>query len=111
MTIDHLRKMHAHYQEKFMKQQQHVEGLRNEHQSTIALLNTRTKELRAAQVYLTKADAVSDADVCQMVMNLNSEVFQIAASIADMYDSFAQVDPFIERPKVDRPPTVWIDGW
>ncbi|KAH9933536.1 hypothetical protein B0H21DRAFT_699472 [Amylocystis lapponica] len=60
-------------------------ALQNEHQSTRALLKTRTDELRAAQVYLSRADAVSDADVCRILRDLNAEIFQTAASIADIY--------------------------
>ncbi|KAH9940113.1 uncharacterized protein BXZ73DRAFT_43126, partial [Epithele typhae] len=54
---------------------------------TAALLETRSTELRAAQVFLTRADDVPDSDVVRLVENLNASVFQIAAAIADTFQS------------------------
>ncbi|KAH9933532.1 hypothetical protein B0H21DRAFT_813604 [Amylocystis lapponica] len=58
-------------------------ALRSERDNANMLLKTRTEELRAAEVYLTKTDAVSDADVRRMVESLNAEIYQSAALIAD----------------------------
>ncbi|KAH9933534.1 hypothetical protein B0H21DRAFT_699480 [Amylocystis lapponica] len=60
-------------------------ALRNERDDAQALLKTRTEELRAAQVYLTKTDGISEGDVRRMVEGLNAEIFQNAAMIADAY--------------------------
>ena len=51
-----------------------------EHQQTIALLDVRTAELKGAQVFLTKADQFSGADVIKSVEELNGEIMQTAAS-------------------------------
>ena len=60
-----------------------IARLRAELDRTRTLLKVRTEELRAAEVFLTRADAVSDADVRRMVEALNAEIFQTSAHIAD----------------------------
>lgn len=60
-----------------------LKSLRREHLKTVALLQSRTTELQEAQVFLTKADTHSDADIVRMVEHIHSEMFQISAQIAD----------------------------
>ena len=48
-----------------------------------ALLTVRSAELRDAQQYLGKVDAVSYADVKRMVEAMNSQIFQLAAQVVD----------------------------
>ncbi|KAK0196217.1 hypothetical protein F5146DRAFT_922862 [Armillaria mellea] len=55
------------------------------HEQTRVLLRTRTEELRAAQVYLDRADQSSGADVINMIDALNSEIFQTAATVAEAF--------------------------
>ncbi|OCH89891.1 hypothetical protein OBBRIDRAFT_888123 [Obba rivulosa] len=50
-----------------------------------SLLESRTSELRAAQVYLSKADAFSDADVQERLETLSANIFQCAAQLADTF--------------------------
>lgn len=50
------------------------------------LLNERTTELSAAQVFLTKVDAVSEADVVGMVENLNTLITSASGAISDAWD-------------------------
>ncbi|KAK0471596.1 hypothetical protein IW261DRAFT_835651 [Armillaria novae-zelandiae] len=50
------------------------------------LLDTRGKELRVTQMFLTKADTYSFAEIKNMVEGLNSEVLQIAAMMVDEFD-------------------------
>lgn len=47
------------------------------------LLETRTRELQDAQAYLTMVDTVPTAEIVSMVEDLNSDIFQTAATIAD----------------------------
>jgi hypothetical protein len=56
-----------------------------QHSQTIALLDTRTAELKGAQAFLTKADSTSGADVVRMVEGLNAEIHQTAAFMADHF--------------------------
>ncbi|KAK0485509.1 hypothetical protein EDD18DRAFT_1111459 [Armillaria luteobubalina] len=49
------------------------------------LLRTWMEELRAAQVYLIRADQSSGVDVINMIDALNSEVFQTAAMVAEAF--------------------------
>ena len=57
--------------------------LRHTHAETLALLETRTKELTVAQQFLTTADSIPGADVIRMTAKLNSEITQYTASLAD----------------------------
>lgn len=50
------------------------------------LLETRTRELKGAQVFLTTADAVSGAEVISHVDALNAEILQTCAFISDSFD-------------------------
>jgi hypothetical protein len=54
------------------------------------LLNERTTELNAAQVFLTKVDAVSEAEVVGMVDNINTLICSASGALSDTWD---QQDP------------------
>ncbi|KAI0824347.1 hypothetical protein BC628DRAFT_1420092 [Trametes gibbosa] len=60
--------------------------LQDEKRSVLALLNTKSAELREAQTFLTKVDAVSDSEVLQLVERLNATIFQTCASVADAFE-------------------------
>ncbi|KAG5644299.1 hypothetical protein DXG03_008717 [Asterophora parasitica] len=60
--------------------------LGEKHAQTLALLEARTMELRGAEAFLTKADALSGADVISMLNTLNSEIYQTAAIVAESFD-------------------------
>ncbi|CDO71988.1 hypothetical protein BN946_scf184943.g23 [Trametes cinnabarina] len=53
--------------------------------ATLALLETKIRELHDAQTFLTKVDDVSDNDVVDLVERLNSRIHQTAANIADKF--------------------------
>ncbi|KAI0738320.1 hypothetical protein C8Q80DRAFT_1114088 [Daedaleopsis nitida] len=59
------------------------ERMESEQRKTLELLETRTAELKEAQEFLTKVDAVSATEVQNVVRHLNSEIFQTANRIAD----------------------------
>ena len=70
-----------------------LKNLRNElqhsqtkHDELTTLLEARTRELKAAQVYLTKADTLSGAEVIALLDALNVEILQTSAFISDSYD-------------------------
>lgn len=50
------------------------------------LLKERTTELNAAQAFLTKVDAVSEAEVVGMVDNLNTLICSASGSLSDAWD-------------------------
>ncbi|KAF8131993.1 hypothetical protein EV363DRAFT_1431287 [Boletus edulis] len=66
---------------------QHAQTKRDE---LTTLLEARTRELKAAQVYLTKADTLSGAEVIALVDAVNVEILQTAAFISDSYDFVRQ---------------------
>ena len=47
------------------------------------MLDIRAGELLAARAYLYKADPVSHADILAMLQRLNSQIYQLSASISD----------------------------
>lgn len=60
--------------------------IKTKHGQTIALLDTRTAELKGAQAFLTKADSASGADVVRMVEGLDAEILQMSAYVADHFE-------------------------
>ncbi|KAH7912710.1 hypothetical protein BJ138DRAFT_1003876 [Hygrophoropsis aurantiaca] len=63
-----------------------LQHLKLQHTELTSLLETRTRELKGAQAFLTKADSLSGADVIKLVEGLNSEILQTAAFISDSFD-------------------------
>lgn len=59
--------------------------IKAQHHQTVALLDTRTTELKSAEAFLSKADTMSGADVVRMVEGLNAEILQTAAYVADHF--------------------------
>lgn len=81
------------YRERIQRQEQEIQGLKiashhNEaaHSQTVALLETRTSELNVAQVFLTKADVFSGADIISIVEGLNADILETAAYMADTFN-------------------------
>lgn len=60
--------------------------VRTRHAQTLELLEARTLELKGAEAFLTKADALSGADVITMLNTLNSEIYQTAALVAESFE-------------------------
>jgi hypothetical protein len=54
-----------------------------QHQQTRQALELKASELRGAQIFLTKEDSLSGADVIAMVHALNAEILQMSAYMAD----------------------------
>ncbi|KAF9222353.1 hypothetical protein BS17DRAFT_783588 [Gyrodon lividus] len=59
---------------------------RTEHNALTTLLDARTRELKGAQAFLTKADTLSGAEVIALVEAINSEIMQTSAFISDSFD-------------------------
>ncbi|PIL34594.1 hypothetical protein GSI_03373 [Ganoderma sinense ZZ0214-1] len=57
----------------------------DELREAVALLDTKSAELRDAQAYLSRHDDVADAEVLRLVEGINSRIFQAAASITDAF--------------------------
>ena len=82
-----------------------IKNLRNElqhsqtkHDELTALLEARSRELKGAQVYLTKADTLSGAEVIALVDALNVEILQTSAFISDSFD-FARQPAYADEIK------------
>jgi hypothetical protein len=68
------------------EKQREVTGLLKENTQKTELLEARSLELTAAQAFLSKADTISEADVLQVVSDLNAQILQIAASLTGDWD-------------------------
>ena len=70
-------------------QNQNLEGelqkTKAEQRGSIELLRIRTAELKGAQAFLTKADVLSGAEVIKLVEELNEEILQTAAVMAESF--------------------------
>lgn len=64
-------------------QQQEIHVLREKLRDTSALLDTRNQELKVAKTFLSKEDPFSTSEVVQVVRDLNSEIMQTAAHLAE----------------------------
>lgn len=60
-----------------------LQRTRSEQKHLGELLEVRTNELKGAQTYLTKADQLSGAEVIKLVEELNGEIMQTAAIMAE----------------------------
>ena len=79
VAITELRETHSTCE----KQQQEINTLREKLRENSALLDARNRELKVAKTFLSKEDPLSTSDVVQSVRDLNSEIMQIAAYLAD----------------------------
>ena len=52
-----------------------------------ALLDTRTRELEVAQVFLTKQESFTEKEIIDQIEGLNYEIFQVAIVLSDEWES------------------------
>ncbi|KDQ59136.1 hypothetical protein JAAARDRAFT_192678 [Jaapia argillacea MUCL 33604] len=62
------------------------EDLVEKYNQTIALLETRTSELRVTQQFLTQTDTLAGSEVVRLVEDLNTDIFQIVATMMDRFE-------------------------
>jgi len=74
------------------------------------LSEVRGKELKGAQVFLTKADTLSTTDVVQKVNALNEEIFQAAALLGEMLQNTERTDRTQEQVTVAFEKAKWMLG-
>lgn len=79
--------------------QVHSQVFLKEHEKTKSLLNTRTRELKAAEKFLTKHDTSTNKEVVEKTEGLNYDVAQIAMGLADSILGEAQL---LEEEKIER---------
>jgi len=65
------------------KQQQQINHLREKLRDASALIDVRNQEVKVANAFLSKEDPVSASDVVRFVRDLNSEIMQTAAHLAE----------------------------
>ena len=65
------------------KQQQQINVLKGKLRQTSAFLEVRNQEAKVAKAFLSKEDPISASDVVQSVRDLNSEIMQTAAYLAE----------------------------
>jgi len=65
------------------KQQQQIDVLKGKLHHVSAFLEVRNQEAKVAKAFLSKEDPISASDVSQFVRDLNSEIMQTAAYLAE----------------------------
>ena len=75
-----------------------------------SLLEAKDKELKGAQVFLTKADTLSTTDVVHKVNALNEEIFQAAALLGEMLRNTERTDRTQEGVTVAFEKARWMLG-
>ena len=75
-----------------------------------SLLEAKDRELKGAQVFLTKADTLSTTDVVQKVNALNEEIFQSAALLGEMLWITERTDRTQEQVTVAFEKARWMLG-
>jgi hypothetical protein len=85
--IDSLKRGHqekdADYKGRMAVLDREIRGIQRQHQNTEELLAAKSSELKAAQTFLSKTDIISEFDVLQIVHDLNSQIMQVAATLAE----------------------------
>ena len=67
------------------------------------LLSERTAELNAAQTFLTRADAISEAEVVGMVENLNTLISSASGALSDTWDEREPMTGMLfDEPDIER---------
>ncbi|KZP25915.1 hypothetical protein FIBSPDRAFT_732978 [Athelia psychrophila] len=74
-------------------------SVRAQLESTLKLLDDRTRELKGAQPFLTKTDSLSGAEAIGLVQALNADIFQLAAFMSDSFQASTKKTPANEDPK------------
>jgi hypothetical protein len=76
---------HVHHLDTELKAVKHeLNAVKQQLSDAVNLSEVRGKELKGAQVFLTKADTLSVSDVVQKVTALNEEIFQMAAFLGEV---------------------------
>lgn len=79
-------KVSAVHQETLKKQDQHTRAMVDRLARTEELLATRSAELAVAQSFLSTADRLSEAEVLDIVRDLNENIFQVAANLGEEWE-------------------------
>ncbi|KAI0087335.1 hypothetical protein BDY19DRAFT_995033 [Irpex rosettiformis] len=79
-----------YYKDKYYK-------LRKEHESTSRTINDYAAELSSLRSFLSKTDTFDNATIRQTVQDLNGEIQQFAATVAETYHSELHIRPGARR--------------
>lgn len=71
-----------------------------------ALLDTRTRELEVAQVFLTKQESFTEKEIIDQIEGLNYEIFQVAIVLSDEWESEEEHETDGKRQDRDTAKTV-----
>ena len=76
------------HQETSEKQDQRIQAMGDRLARTKELLTVRSAELAGAQSFLSTTDRLSEAEVLDIVRDLNENVFQVAANLTEEWEKF-----------------------
>ncbi|KDQ52361.1 hypothetical protein JAAARDRAFT_198280 [Jaapia argillacea MUCL 33604] len=73
--------------QKIQDLEQEIQEREKAHTDLQSLYRQKTSDLRAAEQFLTRADPYSGSEITRLVKDLNNNIFQVAATIEDAFDS------------------------
>ena len=84
--IEELEQKVDFYQEDARRRTQHIWTMEERLKQTEELLVARSVELAGAQAFLSMADRLSEEEMCDIVRDLNENVYQIAVELAEEWE-------------------------
>ena len=85
---DELGRIHGLYQEDAQKRINHLRNKEERLKQTEELLRVRSVELAGAQSFLSTVDRLSEAEVLNIVRDLNEEICQVAIGLTEEWEKF-----------------------
>ncbi|KZP28390.1 hypothetical protein FIBSPDRAFT_729036 [Athelia psychrophila] len=70
-----------------------ITSVRVQLESTLSLLEDRTRQLQSARPFLAQKDSVSSAEAIGLVQALNADIFQLAAFMSDSFSAATNETP------------------
>ena len=94
--------MYVSYREAEETQTRKTRAMQTQLKQTEELLEARSAELSAAQVFLSTADRLSEMEVLSIVRDLNENIYQVAVGLTEEWE---KLDPSQATTRMDVDPT------
>ena len=94
------------YKEDLAKQDRRIKAMADELAQTKELLAVRSTELAGAQSFLSTKDRISEAEVLDIVRDLNENIFQVSANLTEEWEKLRS-----SQSKRHRISTEYIDAY
>ena len=97
--------VHVSYWEAEETQTRRTRAMQTQLKQTEELLEARSAELSAAQVFLSTADRLSEMEVLSIVRDLNENIYQVAVGLAEEWEKLdpSQATTRMDADQISRP--------